>query len=210
MYCQQLVGFDCLLLVLACHAAQDAEPVAIDALATCYDDNCRPPPMSYSHIAAYLDSAGAAAAAAAAAAEGQQPRTLAYSSSGLAYGSNSSTPQQQSTMQAQMQPTFMQQQFQQELVGPNSWQLLFDGLHAAPGITVTESQLDFGSCSRLSPCEPRSFTVNNTTNSKLLVSLLVPPWQDPLGAPGKTVQVFQVSAPLLIYIMIAAVHDIGC
>jgi hypothetical protein len=179
---------------------QDAEPVAIDALATCFDDNTRPPPLSYSHIAAYLDSAAAAAAAGrpqaslaaantaaagAASADGlQQPRALTYSSSGAGYSSSVSTPLQQLP--------FAQQQLQQQLIGPDSWQLLFEGLHATPGITVTESQVDFGSCSRLSPCEPRSFTVNNTTNSKLLVSLLVPPWQDPLGSQGKAVQVFQV------------------
>jgi hypothetical protein len=93
-------------------------------------------------------------------------------------------------------PAFMQQQqqLQQQLVGPDSWQLLFGGLHGSSGITVTESQVDFGSCSRLSPCEARSFTVSNTTNAKLLVSLLVPPWQDPSGPTGKAVQVFQVSA----------------
>jgi hypothetical protein len=101
---------------------------------------------------------------------------------------------QHPALQAQM-PTFMQQQqLQQQLLGPDSWQLLFEGLHTAPGITVTQSQVDFGSCSRLSPCEARSFTVSNTTSAKLLVSLLVPPWQDPSGPPGKTVQVFQVRA----------------
>lgn len=116
-----------------------------------------------------------------------------HSSSGAGYSSSGSTPLPQQPMQAQL-PSFMQQQLQQQLVGPDSWRLLFEGLHATPGITVTESQVDFGSCSRLSACEPRSFTVNNTTNSKLLVSLLVPPWQDPVGPQGKAVQVFQVSA----------------
>jgi hypothetical protein len=139
-------------------------------------------------------STASSAAALATVDTSQQPRALAHISSGAGY-SSSGNPLQQTALQAHM-PAF--QQLQQQLVGPDSWQLLFEGLHASPGITVTESQVDFGSCSRLSPCEARSFTVSNTTNTKLLVSLLVPPWQDPSGPPGKTAQVFQVSARLTI------------
>eukprot|EP00878_Enallax_costatus_P019986 GHUV01021106.1.p2 GENE.GHUV01021106.1~~GHUV01021106.1.p2 ORF type:complete len:132 (-),score=48.36 GHUV01021106.1:744-1139(-) len=98
--------------------------------------------------------------------------------------SNTSSPQQF------LQPP---QQQQQQLVGPDSWQLLFEGLDTAAAVSVSDTQLDFGSCSRLKPCEPRSFTVTNNTGAKLLVSVLVPTWQDPLGPMDQPIAIFQVS-----------------
>eukprot|EP00879_Flechtneria_rotunda_P014773 GHRR01015437.1.p1 GENE.GHRR01015437.1~~GHRR01015437.1.p1 ORF type:complete len:1087 (+),score=398.72 GHRR01015437.1:1465-4725(+) len=88
----------------------------------------------------------------------------------------------------QMPPSTQQQQ---QLAGPDSWQALFDGVDAAQAITVSSNYLDFGSCSRLQPAEPCSFTVSNNTGAKVLAALLVTPWQDPLGQLGKVAQVFQ-------------------
>lgn len=187
--------------------------MAIDALATCYDDSSRPPPLTYKHVAAYLDriaageqplpdgslgqtngvsstmstrTVGSPALASAAAADGldaSTQRQLVSGSSSSFNRSNTSSPQ------PFLQP---QQQQQQQLVGPDSWQLLFGGLNAASAVMVSDSQLDFGSCSRLKPCEPQSFTVTNNTAAKLLVSVIVPAWQDTLGPPEKPTAVFQV------------------
>jgi hypothetical protein len=53
-----------------------------------------------------------------------------------------------------------QQQQQQQLAGSDSWQVLFDGLEAVqPAVTVSDTLMDFGCCSRLSPAEPQSFLV---------------------------------------------------
>lgn len=52
------------------------------------------------------------------------------------------------------------QQQQQQLAGPDSWGVLFDGLEAEqPAVTVSSTLLDFGCCSRLSPAELQSFQV---------------------------------------------------
>lgn len=55
---------------------------------------------------------------------------------------------------------YQQQQQQQQLAGSDSWQVLFDGLESVqPAVTVSDTLLDFGCCSRLSPAEPQSFQV---------------------------------------------------
>lgn len=189
--------------------------MAIDALATCYDDNSRPPPLSYKHVAAYLDRVAAGGSpvpdsslvdaasrnssptssrrvgspaltslATADTTESSPQRQVISAGTGTFNRSNTSSPQQF------LQPS---QQQQQQLVGPDSWGLLFDGLNAAAAVTVSETQLDFGTCSRLKPCEPRSCIVTNNTAAKLLVSVLVPAWLDPLGPLEKPIAVFQVS-----------------
>jgi hypothetical protein len=78
---------------------------------------------------------------------------LQYGSSGSygtdALGSASLVPYQQ-----------QRQQQRQQLAGSDSWQVLFDGLEATqPAVTVSDTLLDFGCCSRLSPAEPQSFQV---------------------------------------------------
>lgn len=188
---------------------QDSDPIAIDALATCYDDDLRPPPLTYSHIATYLDavaagrqtvigtSTAASAAGEPCAAERSEPvdQPAGEEQQQQARALLSSINEGRSTTNNTVLQSAGQLQFQQQqlIVGADSWPLLFDGVDAAPAISVSEGMLDFGSCSRLKPSEARSFTVQNNTSAKLLVSVVVPAWQDPLGPPGKVVQVFQVS-----------------
>lgn len=178
--------------------AQDGEPQAIDALASCYDDTSRPPLLSYKHIQAHLSRAAAG--------QGQVPDTQSLDSSmpgqqqhaaaDRTYGSNSSSggssglssgPQRDlafssgsagANSSALLQfgsigssgggygsdplgSASLTQQQQQQLAGSDSWQVLFDGLEAVqPAVTVSQTLLDFGCCSRLSPAEPQSFQVS--------------------------------------------------
>lgn len=200
-----------------CLYLQDSDPVAIDAIATCYDDNSRPPPMTYKHIAAYLERVAA----------GERPEGLLTQHSGSTSGRNLSavtsaahgtiaagTEQRAAAIQDIESRTLEQTAAvnssafrdrsnssplppteQQQLVGPDSWQLLFEGLHTSAAVSVSDSSLEFGSCSRLKPCEPRTFTVTNNMDHRLLVSVITPPWQDPMNQDAGTVQVFQVCRP---------------
>jgi hypothetical protein len=245
---------------------QDGEPQAIDALASCYDDPSRPPLLSYKHIQAHLSRA----------AEGQLPvcetldssmsgqqqqsagrSELGSSSTGPA-GTNSSSGLVQYSSSGSYEPDapgpaslLQQQQPQQQLAGLDSWRVLFDGLEAEqPAVTVSNTLLDFGCCSRLSPAEPQSFQVGSTslavaaqaascrhacsclattgagytgwdktgqdragrsltvfaraagvlqvtncTNAKLVLTLAVPGWTDPLASSssGSKQKVFTVS-----------------
>lgn len=58
-------------------------------------------------------------------------------------------------------------------------------------MTVTESELDFGSCSRLSTGTHKTLTVTNSTNAKVTAFLVVPEWRG-YGSQALTHKVFQV------------------
>ncbi|KAL3152962.1 hypothetical protein ABBQ38_011992 [Trebouxia sp. C0009 RCD-2024] len=58
-------------------------------------------------------------------------------------------------------------------------------------VTVTESELDFGSCSRLSTGSHKTLTVTNSTNAKVTTFLVVPEWRG-YGSQALTHKVFQV------------------
>jgi hypothetical protein len=172
------------LLAATALLLQDGEPQAIDALASCYDDTSRPPVLSYKHIQERLCSSSSSSSSYAqhsgqqqAAAEGEAGSSGPYmlggtGSSGASSGgwsaqegSSSGSGQQSSsgpggeTAGSALLAPYQQQQ-QQRLAGADSWSLLFDGLEQQqPAVTVSDTLLDFGCCSRLSPSEPQSFQV---------------------------------------------------
>ena len=83
----------------------------------------------------------------------------------------------------------------EQLLGPDSWGLLFGSQDPAGVLQLSCRQLDFGSCSRLSAVGQQSFTVTNTSAAKLQVFVAVPSWKDPAGNSDAAVrgqQVFQV------------------
>lgn len=160
---------------------QDGEPQAIDALASCCDDTSRPPVLSYKHVQERLCSSSSSSSYAQHSGQ-QQPEGLAGSSGtymlggtgssgassggwGAQEGSSSGSGQQSSsgpggeTAGSALLAPYQQQQ-QQQLAGADSWSLLFDGLEQQqPAVTVSDTLLDFGCCSRLSPSEPQTFQV---------------------------------------------------
>ncbi|KAI8476927.1 MAG: hypothetical protein J3K34DRAFT_516186 [Monoraphidium minutum] len=176
---------------------KDAEPISLDVLGTAFDDKSRPPPLTYAHVCAYLartaagggplppDSAGGAdteggglgawaAEAAAAAAEAEAAIE--------AGGCRSQLPQHLASLPcdggadetAAAAPA---------VVGPDAWQLLFEGQDPAGALQLSEASLDFGACSRLLAPEPRAVVVTNRTGAKLSVVACVPAWQDPSAPP---------------------------
>ena len=60
-------------------------------------------------------------------------------------------------------------------------------------VTVSDSELNFGSCSRLSTGSHKVLTVTNTTAAKVTAFLAVPDWQG-YGSQAQAHQVFQVGA----------------
>jgi len=147
-------------------AHQDATPISLDVLGTAYDDKSRPPPLSYSHICTYLARTAAGGPpllpADSISSAARIEATVAAAAAGLESGS--STQQQMQMLQ---------------VVGPESWQLLFGGQDPATGLELSTDQIDFGACSRLAAAEPRSVAVTNHTGAKLTVFACVPAWQDP-------------------------------
>lgn len=166
---------------------QDGEPQAIDCLASCYDDTSRPPLLSYKHIQAHLTSAAAGHGqlalsqsmedistddlqqqAARSTGEGVRPssNTSLGGSGGSWAAADGSGPLVQYTGSSSgseppgSTPLALHHHHQQQLAGADSWQVLFEGLEQTqPAVTVTDTLLDFGCCSRLSPAEPRTFQV---------------------------------------------------
>lgn len=199
--------------VMLLHDAEQA--LSVDLLASCFDDNVRPPMLQPAHIAAHLASAAAredpwgpmaaAAAATAAVAAAKSATNVVQPLSAIVSAGSGSSVQAETQL----------------LVGSDGWQMLFSGLFSAvtktqgslaaaaelllpplqPPVSLSDALLEFGSCTRLSPAEPRSLSVHNNTASRLLVTLLAPPWNDPLAAPGDStgaaVPVFQVRVVLL-------------
>lgn len=58
-------------------------------------------------------------------------------------------------------------------------------------MTVSECEINFGSCSRLSTGSHKTLTVTNSTNGKVTAFLAVPDWQG-YGSPAPSHKVFQV------------------
>lgn len=58
-------------------------------------------------------------------------------------------------------------------------------------VTVTDHELNFGSCSRLSTGSHKTLTVTNSSNAKVTAFLAVPEWQG-YGSQAQTHKVFQV------------------
>lgn len=78
----------------------------------------------------------------------------------------------------------------------SAWESYFSRQASQCPIGTNTEQLDFGSCSRLSPANHQTLTVTNTTASKVTAFLLVPAWQGP-GLQSQPQQVFQVCLPEL-------------
>jgi hypothetical protein len=192
-------------------------------LASCYDDTIRPPPLTYKHVAAYLARVAAtgqpvpdellAIHAAGSGRDGGQANTPGTSAASLAAAREArpDTGVSEASVKSQV-PSGLKlvsrtctssataltaSQQQQQLAGPECWDALFDGLEPSAALSISDSTLSFGSCSRLSPCEPQVFTVYNNTGARLLVSVLCPEWFDPLGPPGQGVKVFQVCCRIM-------------
>lgn len=167
---------------------QDGEPQAIDALASCYDDTSRPPLLSYKHIQERLSLGGSSSAhmqqaagdvfacsSGAGALDGTGSSGMCSGSSG-ATGSSSGGLWQQGSGTCQgvdaagsglLAPHHQQQQ-QQQLAGADSWSLLFGGLEQGqPAVTISDTVLDFGCCSRLAPSEPQTFQVRRADSQFL-------------------------------------------
>lgn len=81
------------------------------------------------------------------------------------------------------------------LLGPDSWQLLFDGQDPAAALALSENLIDFGACSRLAAAEPRSITITNKTAAKLMVFACVPAWQDPSAPRGVSAVMGAAASP---------------
>ena len=69
--------------------------------------------------------------------------------------------------------------------------MFFDTAQAQAAISISAQELDFGSCSRLSPANHHTLTVTNTTAAKVTAFLSVPTWQG-YGSQAQPQQVFQV------------------
>ena len=78
----------------------------------------------------------------------------------------------------------------------SAWESYFSRQAPQSPVGTNTEQLDFGSCSRLSPANHQTLTVTNATASKVTAFLLVPAWQGP-GLQSQPQQVFQVCLPEL-------------
>ena len=78
--------------------------------------------------------------------------------------------------------------------GQESWDGFFRGSDPQQAVALSAFELNFGSCSRLSPGGHKTLTVSNTTNAKVTAFLVVPAWQGH-GSQTHMHQVFQVSIP---------------
>lgn len=76
--------------------------------------------------------------------------------------------------------------------GQESWDGFFRGSDPQQAVALSAHELNFGSCSRLSPGGHKTLTVSNATNAKVTAFLVVPAWQGH-GSQTHMHQVFQVS-----------------
>lgn len=75
--------------------------------------------------------------------------------------------------------------------GQEAWEGFFVSSDPQQAVSLSAHELNFGSCSRLSPGGHKTLTVTNTTNAKVTAFLVVPGWQG-LSSQSQMQQVFQV------------------
>ena len=80
--------------------------------------------------------------------------------------------------------------------GQEAWQGFFRGLDPQQAVSLSAHELNFGSCSRLSPGGHQVLTVTNVTNAKVTAFLVVPGWKGH-SSQSQMHQVFQVCLRLL-------------
>lgn len=87
------------------------------------------------------------------------------------------------------------------IAGHAAWEGFFGRQDPQCPVSISSTQLNFGSCARLSPANHQTLTVTNTSASaRVTVFLSVPPWQGP-GLQSPPQQVFQVCCkPLQLYL----------
>lgn len=178
---------------------QDADPVAVDLLATCFDEKMRPPPLATRHIADYFErlssgqggiatarqqrtgpssmrvddaTKGNAAALPASCSPGMAPASLRRLSSPGVVRLDTASPGGEAAATASLPG------------GPDAWPLLFEGPDPAASVTVDTELLDYGTCSRLSSGEHKVVTMTNNTDAKLLAFVSVPGWRDAAAGQG--------------------------
>ena len=77
------------------------------------------------------------------------------------------------------------------LAGQEAWEGFFVSPDPQQAVSLSAHELNFGSCSRLSPGGHKTLTVTNTNNAKVTAFLVVPGWQG-LSSQSQMQQVFQV------------------
>jgi len=75
--------------------------------------------------------------------------------------------------------------------GQEAWEGFFMSPDPQQAVSLSAHELNFGSCSRLSPGGHKTLTVTNATNAKVTAFLVVPGWQG-LSSQSQMQQVFQV------------------
>ncbi|KAL0033550.1 hypothetical protein WJX79_003070 [Trebouxia sp. C0005] len=145
---------------------RDSPAMSIDLLGSCYTDQLRPPALAPHHIAQYLFQGASTTASGALRGDANLPPEAA----GLS-GPN------QSGLSA--------------LQGQEAWEGFFVSPDPQHAVSLSAHELNFGSCSRLSPGGHKTLTVTNATNAKVTAFLVVPGWQG-LSSQSQLQQVFQV------------------
>ncbi|DBA87452.1 TPA: hypothetical protein ACH3X1_004491 [Trebouxia sp. C0004] len=188
---------------------RDSPAMSIDLLGSCYTDLLRPPALAPHHIAQYLcQSASTTApgalrgsanlpvsqglpAAALGAEESIAGSSLTADVSELSFG------QVESSMAAvSLQPeasllSGSNQSGVSALQGQEAWEGFFVSPDPQQAVSLSAHELNFGSCSRLSPGGHKTLTVTNATNAKVTAFLVVPGWRGQ-SSQSQLQQVFQV------------------
>ncbi|KAG1664126.1 hypothetical protein FOA52_011949 [Chlamydomonas sp. UWO 241] len=177
---------------------KDADPLALDLLATSYSEKARPPPLSSRHVAGYMErlACGGQPVEVDPAAMSQAPTSVHSEGTMMtmaAAGRFADTPEEGATRggaTGALLGLADDGPHTGPLPGPVAWPLFFDGQDPAGALSLDTTHLDFGACSRLSASEYKAVTVTNRTTAKVTAFFSVPAWQDPTGGAPKPV--FQV------------------
>ena len=90
--------------------------------------------------------------------------------------------------------------------GQEAWQGFFRGSDPQQAVSLSAHELNFGSCSRLSPGGHQVLTVTNVTNAKVTAFLVVPGWKGH-SSQSQMHQVFQVClAAVNAHVLCCAMH----